>query len=63
MLPLFKRSFSTVPLSYIYDVIVESIGIANSIDATLAYDDDHFRTHRVSEKGTKCNKNNLHGLE
>ena len=42
MLPLFKRSFSTVPLSYSYGVVVNSAGIANSIDATLAYDDDNF---------------------
>ena len=51
--------FSTVPLSYSYGVVVERIGISDSIDATLAYNDDHFQAHRVSEKGTKCNENNL----
>ena len=50
MLPLFKRSFSTVPLSYSYGIVVESIEIVDSIDAALAYDDDHFQTLRVSEK-------------
>ena len=59
MLPLFKRSFSTVPLSYSYGVVVESIEIVDSIDAALAYDDDHFQALRVSEKETKCNQNNL----
>ena len=44
MLPLFKRSFSTVPLSYSYGVVVESIEIVYSID------DDHFQALRVSEK-------------
>ena len=58
MLPLFKRSFSTVPLSISYSVLVESIGIVNFIDAALAYD-DHFQTLRVSEKETKFNQNNL----
>ena len=41
-------SFSTVILSYTY-------GIADSMDATLAFYDDHFQAHRVSEKETKCN--------
>ena len=50
MLPLFKRSFSTVPLSYSYGVVVESIEIVDSINAALAYDDDHFQALRVSEK-------------
>ena len=58
MLPLFKRYLSTLPLSYSYGVVVDSIGIADSIAATLAYDDDHFRAERVSEEGIKCNKNN-----
>ena len=47
----------TLPLSYSYGVAVESIGIADSNDATLAYYDDHFQTHTVSEKGTYCNEN------
>ena len=59
MLPLFKRSFSTVPLSYSYGAVVNSAGITDFIDATLAYEDDNFWAHRVSEKGTKCNENNL----
>ena len=58
MLPLFKRYFSILPLSYSYGVIVDSIGIPDSNAATLVYDDDHFRAQRVSEKGIKCNKNN-----
>ena len=58
MLHLFKWSFSTVPFSYSYGVVVESIGIADSIDA-LAFDDDHFQAHRVSEKVTKFNQNSL----
>ena len=48
MLPLFKRCFSTVPLSYSYGVIVEGIEIIDSIDAACAYDDDHFQAFRVS---------------
>ena len=48
-----------MPFSYSYSVVVESIGIDDSIDAALAFDDDHFQAHRVSEKGTKCNQNNL----
>ena len=47
-----------MPFSYKYGVVVESIGIADSIDA-LTFDDDHFQAHRVSEKGTMCNQNNL----
>ena len=43
----------------LYGVVVDSIGIADSIAATLAYDDDHFRAQRVSEKGIKSNENNL----
>ena len=31
----------------------------DSFDVTLAFYDDHFQFHRVSEKGTKGNKNNL----
>ena len=51
MLPSFKRYFSTVPLWYIYGVVVESIGIADSIENSLAYDDDDgFRAHIVFEK-------------
>ena len=50
MLPLFKRSFSTVPLSYSYSVIVESIEIVDSIDAALAYDDDHFQALKFLKK-------------
>ena len=42
-------------------LVVESIGISDSIDA-LDFDDDHFQAHRVSEKGTKCNQNNLMGF-
>ena len=57
MLPLFKRYFSTVPLWYIYGVVVESIGIADSIDTSLAYDDDCFRAHVVFEKETERNEN------
>ena len=48
-----------MPFSYSYGVVVESIGIADSFDAALAFDDDHFQAHRVSEKGTKCNQNSL----
>ena len=49
-----------MPLSYSYGVVVERIGISDSIDTTtLAYNDDRFQAHRVSEKGTKCNENNL----
>ena len=48
MLPLFKRCFSTVPLSYSYGVVVEGIEIIDSIDAACAYDDDHFQALRVS---------------
>ena len=62
MLPLFKRYFSILPLSYSYGVIVDSIGIPDSNAATLVYDDDHFRAQRVSEKGIKCNENNLISL-
>ena len=36
MFHLFKGSFSTVPISYSYGVVVDSIGIADSIDAALA---------------------------
>ena len=46
-------------MSYSYDTLVNTAGITNSIDATLAYDDDNFWAHIVSEKGTKCNENNL----
>ena len=53
MLPLFKRYFSTVPLWYIYGVVVESIGIADSIDNSLVYDGDGFWAHIVFEKDTK----------
>ena len=59
MLPLFKRYFSTVPLCYIYGVVVESIGIADSIDNSLAYDDDGFWALIVFEKVTKWNENYL----
>ena len=59
MLPLFKRSFSTVPLGYSYGAVVNSAGITDFIDATLAYEDDNVWAHRVSEKRTKCNENNL----
>ena len=45
-----------MPFSYSYGVAVESIGIA---DADLAFDDDHCQAHKVSEKGTKCNQNNI----
>jgi len=41
MLPLFKRYFSTLPLSYSYGVVVDSIGIADSNAC-------QFRTQRVS---------------
>ena len=41
MLPLFKRYFSTLPLSYSYGVVVDSIGIADSNAC-------HFRAQRVS---------------
>ena len=40
-------------------VVVESIEIVDSINAALAYDDDHFQALRVSEKETKCIQNNL----
>ena len=59
MLPLFIIYFSTVPLSYSYCILVDSIGITDSSDATFAHDDDHFQTQRVFEKGTRCNENNL----
>ena len=47
MLPLFKRSFSTVPLGYSYGAVVSSAGISDFNDATL---DDNFWAQRVSEK-------------
>ena len=47
-----KRSFS-------YGIEGESIGIPEFIDATLAFYDDNFHAHKVSEKGTRYNKNNL----
>ena len=59
MLHLPKLSFSKVPFSYSYSVLVESIGIDDSINAALTFDDDHFQAHRVSEKVTMCNQNNL----
>ena len=59
MLHLPKLSFSKVPFSYSYSVVVESIGIDDSINAALAFDDDHFQAHRVSEKVTKFNQNSL----
>ena len=49
MLPLFKRSFSTVTLSYSYGAVVNSAGITDFIDATLAYEADNFWAHIVSE--------------
>ena len=51
--------FQYSAFSYSYGVVVESIGIAGSSDAALAFHDDHFQADRVSEKGTKCNQNNL----
>ena len=59
---MFKRYFSILPLSYSYGILVDSIEIPDSNAATLVYDDDHFRAQRVSEKGIKCNENNLISL-
>ena len=39
--------FQNSALSYSYGVAVESIWIADPIDATLAFDDDHFRWNRI----------------
>ena len=47
MLPLFKRSFSTVTLSYSYGAVVNSSGITDFIDATLAHED--FWTFGLTE--------------
>ena len=46
-----------MPLWYIYGVVVESIGIADSIDTSLAYDDDRLRAHIVFGKETEHNEN------
>ena len=59
MLPLFRISFNTVPSTYSYGAVVNSAGITDFIDDILAYEDDNFWAHRVSEKGTKCYENNL----
>ena len=43
--------FQYSAIRYSYGVVVESIWIADSFDAALAFDDDHFQ----AEKGTKYN--------